>query len=260
MPISCSSTPARIGPRFQIELPAARAVLLDAAGNIEQREGTFVVSLLEIDAPAVHVDSVGRAARTSREGASGPTKPGRAPGCEAGGSQRSMFQWPSASRTKFKLGRDSETEPNSKRPASRADQRSPAVSVSARRKYSLPKCGSSETLTEWASIRAPSSRLKSNQDNIDGTPKARGEMRDQVAARGAGPQGARKPEARGEEQHAARIRTARSHFRLRHRRNQELWQKAGKKKSAASVNFMQHPRPARPRRQMENGIEEIEKP
>src|ERR1700693_6353827 len=98
-------------------------------------------------------------------------KPGRELGGDAGGSQRSRFQWPSASRARFKLGRESETGPNSNRPASNAGQRRPGVSVSERRKYSLRKWGSPETLTKWASMRAPSSKLKSNQETSTGRPK-----------------------------------------------------------------------------------------
>ncbi len=106
--------------RLQVELPAARAVLLDAARNIDQCEGTFVVPLLEIDAPAVHINPRKGAPRAHRAKApAGRQIRARASGGEAGGSQRSIFQWPSASRARFKLGRDSETEPNSKRPASK---------------------------------------------------------------------------------------------------------------------------------------------
>src|SRR5260370_29962240 len=82
-----------------------------------------------------------------------------------------MFQRPWLLRTRFRLGRERERVPNSKRPESNALQRSPARRVSARRKYSLPKRGSSEIGTEFASRRAPSSRLKSKRRTSTGRPK-----------------------------------------------------------------------------------------
>src|ERR1700719_1865072 len=82
-----------------------------------------------------------------------------------------MFHLPWLSRTRFRLGRDRESVPNSKRPESNAGQRSPALKVSARRKYSWPKRGSSEMVMEFASSRAPSSRLKSNRPTSTGRPK-----------------------------------------------------------------------------------------
>ena len=110
-----------------------------------------------------------------------------------------MFQWPSASRTKFKLGRNKDREPNSKRPESKGSQRSPAVRVSARRKYSLPKCGILGDGDRMGLEPRAIEQAEIEPGDLDGTPEARDQMRDQVTARGVGSQGARKPGARGKQ-------------------------------------------------------------
>ena len=247
------------GPRFQVKLPAARAILLDAARNVDQREGALVVPLLEIDAPAIHVDSVRarradiarRGQRAHKAGARAGRRSGWQPALDipvALGVARQIQTGP-----RQRNGTELEASGEQGRPAQAGRERIRAQEIfvaEVRIVRDADEMGLDPGAVEQTEIEP---------GNIDGAAKARGEVRDQVAARGAGPQGARKSEARGEEQHAADQNRTQP-FSLGHRGNQELLQKAGKKKSAASVNFMQHPRPARPRRQMQNGIEEIQEP
>src|SRR5882672_11868950 len=149
-----------------------------------------------------------------RRAAGGPTKPGRDWLEEAGGSHCSIFRRPRLLRTRFRLGRERERVPNSKRPENNAGQRSPALRVSARRKYSLPKRGSSEMVMEFASSRAPSSRLKSNWPTSTGRPKlaSRCAMRNRRAAL---VRSARERQTLAENSAMARMKIKRSHFRLR---------------------------------------------
>src|ERR1700730_14827799 len=133
---------------------------------------------------------------------------------EAGGSHCSMPHRPWLSRTRFRLGRERDRVPNSKRPESSADQRSPALKVSARRKYSWPKRGSSEMVMEFASSRAPSSRLKSNRPTSTGRPKlaSRCEIR---YLRAALVRSARESPKLAANNAMAKMKNLRSHFRLR---------------------------------------------
>src|SRR6266699_3586504 len=154
-----------------------------------------------------------RAVETIRVAAGGPTNPERDELEEAGGNHCSMFHLPSLLRTRFRLGRERERVPNSKRPESNAGQRSPALKVSARRKYSRPKRGSSEMVMEFASSRAPSSRLKSNRPTSTGRPKLASRCAIRYL-RAALVRNARESPKLAANSAMARMKIQRSHFRL----------------------------------------------
>src|SRR6266849_3269161 len=46
------------GLRLKVQPPSARGVLVNAAQNADQRKGTLVIALFEIDASAIHVNAV----------------------------------------------------------------------------------------------------------------------------------------------------------------------------------------------------------
>ena len=141
-----------------------------------------------------------------------------------------MFQCPSASRARFKLGRESETVPNSNRPASKAVQLQAGRQRVRTQKIFVAEVGIVRDADEMGLDACAVEQTEIEPGNVDGAAKARCEMRDQVAARGAGAQGARKSEARGEKQHAARSVSHAATF-AGHPRRQELLQKAGEKES-----------------------------
>ena len=188
---------------FQVKLPAARAILLDPARNIDQREGALVVSLLEIDSPGVHIDSgrtrgpriARRGQRTHKAGTRGGRRSGRQPALDipvALGVARQI-----QARPRQRNGTKLKTSGEQGRPSQAGSERVRAQEIfvaEVRIVRDADEMGLDPGAVEQTEIEP---------GNIDGAAKARREVRDQVAARGAGPQGARKSGARGEEQHAA---------------------------------------------------------
>ncbi len=175
-------------PRFQIELPAARAILLDAARNVDKREGTFVVPLLEINAPAVHVDPV-RARRTciarrrhraNKSGARAGRRSGRQPALDIPvtfGVAR-QIQTGTRKRDGTELEAAGEQGPPSQARCERV--RAQEVFVAEMRIIrNADEMGLDPRAVEQTEIEP---------GNVDGAAKARGEVRDQVAARGTRPQ------------------------------------------------------------------------
>ena len=79
------------------------------------------------------------------------------------GSQLSTFHWPSALRTRFRLGCESSSVPSSSLPANSAFQRKPATTLSARKKYSRPKRGSSLMVTLCAIIPGVGNQRRSKK-------------------------------------------------------------------------------------------------
>ena len=121
--------------RLEVQAPIARCFLFRWSPTRPQKRRKLFIATLKVDAPAVHFNLA--EARCRWHG--GQTLGSRIRGL--GKPRTARFHSPRALRTRFKVGRVSESVPHSRRPRSRLRQRSLKLRDSARRKYSRPKRG-----------------------------------------------------------------------------------------------------------------------